>query len=134
MKLTFKGSQGINGWGWFGYVEDGLLFIGWNDPHEGGILYQGYYEGEKTPYLNEIKKDNIKLYNSIVKYFGDSVVSDYKDIVMSNSSMTDMEKLCAVFSADKEELRKHFPQLYYAILAVLDSQKKPDATSYFNKE
>ena len=54
-----------------------------------------------------------------------------KDLIMSDSKMSDMEKLHDVFSIDKEELKKKFPQLYYAILAVLDKEKKPDASSYF---
>ena len=48
--------------------------------------------------------------------------------------MSDMEKLHDVFSIDKEELKKKFPQLYYAILAVLDKEKKSDASSYFAEE
>ena len=57
-----------------------------------------------------------------------------KDLIMSDSKMSDMEKLHDVFSIDKEELKKKFPQLYYAILAVLDKEKKPDASSYFANE
>lgn len=59
---------------------------------------------------------------------------DLKYTIMSNSKMSDMEKLYNVFSIDKEELKKKFPQLYYAILAVLDKEKKPDASSYFADE
>lgn len=55
-----------------------------------------------------------------------------KDRIMANANMTDMEKLRQVFNIDKENLKKHFPQLYYAILAVLDKEKKPDASGYFN--
>ena len=57
-----------------------------------------------------------------------------KDLIMSDSKMSDMEKLHDVFCIDKEELKKKFPQLYYAILAVLDKEKKPDASSYFANE
>ena len=131
MTFTFKGSKGINDWGWFAYIEDGVLCIGESTPHEGGILYNGEYKGDKTPYLNEIKRDNIRLYNSIVKYFNEHT-SNFKDVVMRNSTMTDMEKLCDVFSVDKEKVKKQFPQLYYAILAVIDNEKKPMPTSYFD--
>lgn len=54
-----------------------------------------------------------------------------KDLIMSDSKMSDMDKLHDVFCIDKEELKKKFPQLYYAILAVLDKEKKPDTSSYF---
>ena len=59
---------------------------------------------------------------------------DLKHMIMSDAKMSDMEKLHDIFSLDKEELKKKFPQLYYAILAVLDKEKKPDASSYFDEE
>lgn len=52
--------------------------------------------------------------------------------IMTNDKLTDTEKLQKVFDLDKENLKKQFPQLYYAILAVLDGEKKPDASGYFN--
>ena len=54
-----------------------------------------------------------------------------KESVLADAEMTDMEKLENIFAADKDELKKQFPELYYSILAVLDSVKKPDATDYF---
>lgn len=57
---------------------------------------------------------------------------ELKEMIMSDAKMTDMEKLRDVFSIDKEKLKGQFPQLYYAILAVLDKEKKPDSTLYFN--
>lgn len=59
---------------------------------------------------------------------------ELKYMIMSDSKMSDMEKLHDIFSLDKEELTKKFPQLYYAVLAVLDKEKKPDASSYFAEE
>ena len=59
---------------------------------------------------------------------------ELKYMIMSDAKMSDMEKLHDIFSLDKEELKKKFPQLYYAILAVLDKEKKPDASSYFAEE
>lgn len=57
---------------------------------------------------------------------------ELKDTIMSDAKMTDIEKLHDVFAIDKEKLKGQFPQLYYAILAVLDKEKKPDSTLYFN--
>ena len=50
-------------------------------------------------------------------------VRNMKEAIMSDSSLSDMEKLKYVFSASKEELKANDPQLYYAILAVLDAAK-----------
>ena len=58
----------------------------------------------------------------------------FKDLIMSDSKMSDMDKLHDVCCIDKEELKKKFSQLYYAILAILDEQKKPDASSYFAED
>lgn len=54
-----------------------------------------------------------------------------KDKIMASATMTDMEKLKKIFDIDKENLKKQFPELYYAILAVLYSEKKSDASGYF---
>jgi hypothetical protein len=62
----------------------------------------------------------------------ESEVTQMKDRIMSNAKMSDMEKLKQIFDIDKEKLKKDFPQLYYAILAVLDKEKKMDASGYFN--
>lgn len=59
---------------------------------------------------------------------------ELKDMIMSDAKLSDMEKLRDIFSIDKEELKKKFPQIYYAILAILDKEKKPDASSYFANE
>ena len=58
-----------------------------------------------------------------------------KDLIMSDSKMSDMEKLRDIFSIDKEELKKKkFPQIYYAVLAILDKEKKPGVSSYFAED
>lgn len=54
-----------------------------------------------------------------------------KQLIISDTEMSDMEKLHDIFAVDKEELKKKFPQLYYVILAVLDKEKKPDPSGYF---
>lgn len=55
-----------------------------------------------------------------------------KDKIMASIKKTDMEKLRLIFDIEKEELKKQFPQLYYAILAVVDKENKPDASGYFS--
>lgn len=63
--------------------------------------------------------------------------SEFKDAVLRDSSLSDMEKLSLVFSASKESLKRTDAQLYYAILAVLDSNKKivapPEYFAFGNK-
>lgn len=67
-------------WGWFSYLDDdGCLVIGESNPHEGGEHYRGKYMGDDTPYILELKKDDVRQYNKIVKYF-----SKARDIVVEN--------------------------------------------------
>lgn len=130
VKKTFSGSH--FDYGFYAWIEDnGEFVIGDERGREGGILYRGEYKGKSTPYLNEIKKENIKLYNNIVRYFNEHT-NDHKNAVMCSATMTDMEKLNEIFNINKEDVKKQFPQLYYAILAVLDKEKKPCANKYWN--
>ena len=45
---------------------------------------------------------------------------ELKNAVMCDNEMTDMGKLQNVFAASKEDLKKNDPQLYCAILSVLE--------------
>lgn len=50
-------------------------------------------------------------------------VEEFKQYVLANHKLNDMQKLKYIFDVSKEELKKSNPQLYYAILAVLHSAK-----------
>ena len=133
VKKLFAGSwNGSFGYGYYAFIDsNGQFVIGYEAGREGGELYRGEYKGEKTPRLNDIKKENVRLYNSIVRYFNEHA-NEYKNAVMCSTTMTDMEKLNEIFNINKEDVKKQFPQLYYAILAVLDKEKKPCASEYWN--
>ena len=55
-----------------------------------------------------------------------------KSRILWDKDLTDMEKLKEIFDISKHSLKEHDVYLYYAILAVLDKEKKPDASGYFN--
>lgn len=57
-----------------------------------------------------------------------------KKNIMRMECLSNKEKLQAIFDIDKEELKKQFPELYYAILAVLDEDKLSYSGAYFEKE
>jgi hypothetical protein len=67
---TFEGSG--ERYGYDAYFEDNKLVIEYWAPREGGVLYQGEWRGEDTPYLNDIKQENPRMYNSIMKFFADN--------------------------------------------------------------
>lgn len=128
VKRLFAGSN-FN-CGYYAFVEsNGQFVIGEERGREGGELYRGEYKGEKTPWMHEVKKENVKLYNNIVRYFNEHI-NDYKNAVMCDAVITDMEKLNKIFNINKEDVKKQFPQLYYAILAVLDKEIKPSEREY----
>ena len=83
----FGGNDGK--WGWFSFVENGDLVIGTDFPHEGGELYRGKYRGDDTPHILSLKRENIRQYNRIVKYFNehkeDVVMENRKRVVISPS-------------------------------------------------
>ena len=66
-RKTFAGSD--FDCGFYAMLENGEFIIGEERSREGGTLYRGEYKGEDTPWMYEIKRENIRLYNSIVKHF-----------------------------------------------------------------
>ena len=47
-----------------------------------------------------------------------------KQLILKQTSISDIEKLTQVFDLSKDTLKENDSQLYYAILAVLDNEKK----------
>lgn len=88
----FKGSfSQLYGYGYYAFVDnDGRLVIGEERGREGGELYRGEYKGEKTPWLSDIKKENVRLYNSIVKYFNEHT---NKDAVVIGQTVENKKRL-----------------------------------------
>lgn len=50
-------------------------------------------------------------------------IREQENNIMSSANLTDMEKLSGVFQLRKSEIKEQFPQLFYCILGVLNSQK-----------
>lgn len=50
-------------------------------------------------------------------------IREQENQIMASANLTDMEKLQRVFQLRKAEIKEQFPQLFYCILGVLDSQK-----------
>lgn len=58
-----------------------------------------------------------------------------KENIMKMESLSNKERLQAIFDIDKEALKKQFPELYYCILAVLDEDKiSTPAGDYFKTD
>ena len=63
--------------------------------------------------------------------------TEFKDAVLCDATLSDIDKLRLIFSVSKDDLKKTNIQLYYAILAVLDKNKKvmapPEYFTSFNR-
>lgn len=69
VKKIFKGSH--FDFGYYAFIDsNGKFVIGEERGREGGTLYHGEYKGDNTPWMFDIKRENMKLYNSITKHFG----------------------------------------------------------------
>lgn len=69
-KITHRRFAGFKGCGYYALIENDMFIIGEERLKEGGVLYCGKYKGANTPYINDIKNENLKLYNSIINYYG----------------------------------------------------------------
>ena len=75
---TFKGSKGGGRYGYYAYIEDGLLVVGEDWPREGGTIYKGSYVNA-FDVLALLKKKEPKLYNSITEYYKENPETDVLD-------------------------------------------------------
>lgn len=70
IKIKRRDFAGFRGFGYWACIENDMFVIGYECGREGGTLYSGEYKGINTPYMIDIKGQNLKMYNSIVKYYG----------------------------------------------------------------
>lgn len=67
---TFKGSKGLDGYGYYAYLEGLDLVIGESWPREGGETYRGpFSKAEKR--LAQLKIEAPQLHASILKYYAE---------------------------------------------------------------
>jgi len=65
---TFAGSRAGRNYGYYAFIENGELVIGEDWPHEGGEVYRGTFFNAGRA-LRTLEKENVRLYNSICKYY-----------------------------------------------------------------
>lgn len=66
---TFAGSRAGRDYGYYAFIENDELVIGEDWPHEGGEVYRGTFFNAGRA-MKTLEKENVKLYNSIRKYYG----------------------------------------------------------------
>lgn len=78
---TFKGSKGGGRYGYYAYIEDGLLVVGEDWPREGGEIYRGSFVNAFDA-LEVLRKNEPKLFNSIMEYYKENPEKDIIDPVV----------------------------------------------------
>lgn len=86
--------------------EDGICLKGASSSGR-CMQYCSYYETKSNAEVTQMK-----------------TIEQRKEEIMRNGTLSDMQKLKNVFDISKDQLKKNDPQLYYAILGVLDYTKR----------
>ena len=81
-----------------------------------------------------IKKNNGGYIMSLIMNHEYWIDQSTKRNILKMESLSNKEKLQAIFDIDKEALKKQFPELYYCILAILDEDKISTPGDYFKTD
>jgi hypothetical protein len=89
---TFKGRAAR--YGYYAYIEDGLLVVGEDWPHEGGTIYKGSY-ANAFDVLNTLRLEEPKLYDNIIEYYKENPEVEVLDPVVwvENKLKAEFQKL-----------------------------------------
>lgn len=68
MAITHRFNGRAGRYGYYAYIEDGLLVVGEDWPREGGTIYKGSY-ANAFDVLNTLRLEEPKLYDSITEYY-----------------------------------------------------------------
>ena len=68
MAITHRFSGRAHRYGYYAYIEDGLLVVGEDWPREGGTIYKGSY-ANAFDVLNTLRLEEPKLYDNITEYY-----------------------------------------------------------------
>lgn len=85
--------------------EDGICLKGASSSGR-CMQYCSYYETQSNAEVTQMK-----------------TIEQRKEEIMRNGTLSDIQKLQNVFDISKDQLKRNDPQLYYAILGVLDHAK-----------
>ena len=106
----FKGSKGINGYGYYAYIENAQLVIGESWPREGGETYRGSFEDIPAHYVRELEEKATALINDIRRYLETNKI----------------DNTCAVRYIGVGNMFKHDSRLY----TVINANVAPYACAY----
>ena len=78
MAVTHRFTGRVNRYGYYAYIEDGLLVVGEDWPREGGTIYKGSY-ANAFDVLNTLRLEEPKLYDNITEYYKENLEVEVLD-------------------------------------------------------
>lgn len=78
MAVTHRFTGRVNRYGYYAYIEDGLLVVGEDWPREGGTIYKGSY-ANAFDVLNTLRLEEQKLYDNITEYYKENLEVEVLD-------------------------------------------------------
>ena len=94
MAVTHRFTGRVNRYGYYAYIEDGLLVVGEDWPREGGTIYKGSYSNA-FDVLNTLRLEEPKLYDNITEYYKENPEVEVLDptVWVENKLKAEFQKL-----------------------------------------
>lgn len=94
MAVTHRFTGRVNRYGYYAYIEDGLLVVGEDWPREGGTIYKGSY-ANAFDVLNTLRLEEPKLYENITEYYKENPEVEVLDptVWVENKLKAEFQKL-----------------------------------------
>ena len=110
MAVTHRFTGRVNRYGYYAYIEDGLLVVGEDWPREGGTIYKGSY-ANAFDVLNTLRLEEPKLYDNITEYYKEN-----PEVEVIDSTVWVENKLKAAFQQLEVEHRFKADNAYVSAL------------------
>lgn len=110
MAITHRFTGRASRYGYYAYIEDGLLVVGEDWPREGGTIYKGSY-ANAFDVLNTLRREEPKLYDNIVKYYKEN-----PEVEVLDPTVWVENKLRAAFQQLEVEYRQKADEAYVSAI------------------
>lgn len=93
--MTAKVDFSHDGVGWYAFVSDDDLVIGYNYEEHTSEVYRGNFKGVDTPHIFDIMRDDIEIFSRIIKYYDWNAIPSLRHVTFEGytRAMSDVVKL-----------------------------------------
>lgn len=117
MAVTHRFTGRVNRYGYYAYIEDGLLVVGEDWPREGGTIYKGSYVNA-FDVLNTLRLEEPKLYENITEYYKEN-----PEVEVLDPTVWVENKLKAAFQQLEVEHRFKADNAYVSAIKASSTQE-----------